>query len=78
MNRRAKREFYDSVDINTIDNDRKFWKAVKPMFSNENPIGETIVPIEDGTIISDDEVIAEFFSSHFFDYNRLPRSKSYI
>ena len=40
MNRNAKRDFYNSVNVNTIDNDRKFWKAVKPMFSNENPMGE--------------------------------------
>ena len=39
MNRKAKRDFYNSVNVNTIDNDRKFWKAVKPMFSNENTVG---------------------------------------
>ena len=65
MNRNAKRDFYNSVNVNTIDNDRKFWKAVKPMFSNENPMGEKIVLIRDDKIISDDKVIAESFNSHF-------------
>ena len=65
MNRNAKRDFYNSVNVNTIDNDRKFWKAVKPMFSNENPMGEKIVLIKDDKIISDDKVIAESFNSHF-------------
>ena len=59
MNRKAKRDFYHSVDINAIDNDKKFWKAVKPMFSDGNPMGEKIVHIEEGEIISDDKVIAE-------------------
>ena len=40
MNRKAKRDFYHSVDINVINNDKKFWKAVKPMFSSGNPMGE--------------------------------------
>ena len=65
MNGNAKRDFYNSVNVNTIDNDRKFWKAVKPMFSNENPMGEKIVLIKDDKIISDDKVIAESFNSHF-------------
>ena len=65
MDRNAKRDFYKSVNVNTIDNDRKFWKAVKPMFSNENPMGEKIVLIKDDKIISDDKVIAESFNSHF-------------
>ena len=58
MNRKAKRDFYNSVDLNTANNDRKFWKPVKPMFSNGNPMGEKILLIEDDIIISDDQVIA--------------------
>ena len=65
MNRKAKRDFYNSVNVNTIDNDRKFWKAVKPMFSNGNPMGDKIVLIKDYNIISDDKFIAESFTSHF-------------
>ena len=65
MNRNAKQDFYNSVNVNTIDNDTKFWKAVKPMFSNENPMGNKIVLIKDDNIISDDKVIAESFNSHF-------------
>ena len=65
MNRKAKRDFYNSVDLKTADNDKKFWKAVKPMFSNGNPMEEKIVLIEDDIIISDDKVIAESLNSHF-------------
>ena len=64
-NRKSKRNFYNSVYINAIDSDRKFWNAVKPMFSNRNPMEEKIVLIEDDIIISDDKVIAESFNSHF-------------
>ena len=66
MNRKAKRDLYHSVDINAIDNDKKFWKAVKPMFSGGNPMGEKIVLIIEGEVaISDDIVIAECLNSHF-------------
>ena len=48
MNRKAKRDFYHSVDANTIDNDKKFWRAVKPVFSNGDPMGDKIILIENG------------------------------
>ena len=65
MNRKGKRDFYHSVDINAIDNDKKFWKAVKPMFPSGNPMGEKAVLIEEGEVMSDDKVIAECLNSHF-------------
>ena len=65
MNRKAKFDFYRSIEPRSIANDKTFWKAVKPMFSNGNPVGEKIVLIEDEVIISDDAMIAECFNSHF-------------
>ena len=40
MNRNTKRDFFYSLSANTIDNDKTFWKAVKPIFSNGDPMGE--------------------------------------
>ena len=31
MNKKAKRDYYKSISPKSIDNDRKFWKMVKPM-----------------------------------------------
>ncbi len=48
MNRKAKSDFYRSTRLNLGPyNEKKFWKAVKPMFSNGNPMGEKVVLIED-------------------------------
>ena len=35
MNRKAKRDFYNSVNLNTVNNDRKFCKAVNLCFPME-------------------------------------------
>ena len=64
MNRKAKREFFHSLEANRIDNDKKFWKVVKPIFSNSDPIGEKLTLIENGEIMSDDKAIAECLNSH--------------
>ena len=47
MNKNAKRDYYKGISPKSIDNDRKFWKMVKPMFSKVNPISDKIILIED-------------------------------
>ena len=41
-----------ALQSKTIDNDKKFWKTVKPLFANKNPMSEKITLIEDGRILS--------------------------
>ena len=65
MNRKAKRDFFHSLEANRIDNDKKFWKVVKPTFSNSDPMGEKLTLIENGENMLDDKAIAECLHSHF-------------
>ena len=67
MNREAKFDFYNSIEPRSINNDKKFWKMVKPMFSNSNQMGDKIVLTEEGKIISDDAMIAECLNIHFIN-----------
>ena len=48
LNIQAKRQHFKSLQSKTIDNDKKFWKTVKPPFSSKNPMSENITLIEDG------------------------------
>ena len=48
-----------------IDNDKKIWRAVKPVFSNGDPMGDKIILIENGEVVSDDKIIAESLNTHF-------------
>ena len=66
MNRKAKFDFYSSIEPRSIDTDKKFWKMVKPMFPNRNEMGEKIV-LTEGIVISDDAMIAECLNSHFIN-----------
>ena len=46
MNRKAKYEFYQSIETNSIENEKQLWKAVKPMFSNGNTMRDKIILVE--------------------------------
>ena len=65
LNIQAKRQHFMSLQSKTIDNDKKFWKTVKPLFFNKNPMSEKITLIEDGRILSNDVEVAECFNEHF-------------
>ena len=65
MNRKAKFYFFRSIEPRSLDNDKKFWKMVKLMFSNSSQMREKLVLIE--VIISDDTVVTECFNSHFIN-----------
>eukprot|EP00794_Sanderia_malayensis_P018339 gene18339-20183_t len=67
MNKNAKREYYRSIQAKSIENDKKFWKTIKPLFSNVNPMSEKINLIENGKILSNDEEIAECFNEYFIN-----------
>ena len=67
VNTNAKRAYYKSIQAKSIENDKQFWKTVKPLFSNTNPTSEKITLIENGKILSNDEEVAECFNEYFIN-----------
>ena len=63
--RREKKKYYDNIDPRKISDNQKFWKAVKPLFSDKNRKTEKITLIESGDIISNDNNIAEIMNNFF-------------
>ena len=46
LTRKAKRNYYESLDLNNICDNKKFWATVKPLFSNKIKSAENIVLME--------------------------------
>ena len=65
VNRKLKRDFYKSVDPKKINTDKNFWKMVKPMVSNVNPMEQKIILIEGEEILAKDEEVAECLNTYF-------------
>ena len=65
LTRKAKRNHYESLDLNNIWDKKEFSTTVKPLFSDKiKPIGN-IVLSENGVLIKDEEKIANIFNSFF-------------
>ena len=62
--KRAKKEHFANLDINSISDNKTFWQIVKPLFSNKGKGKTTIKLIENDKIIHDEVEIAKLFNEY--------------
>ena len=63
--RKEKRNYYNNLDISHITDNKKFWKTVKPFFSDKLHSNNKIVLTEGEKIISNDVEVAETMNEFF-------------
>ena len=63
---KEKKKFYNNLDLSILDNNKKFWQKVKPLFSNKNNVSQkNIIIVEEDKIISKNEEVAEKLNNFF-------------
>ena len=67
LSRKAKREYYSTLNPSIIADNRKFWSAIKPLFSDKVKLRNKITLIDNENITSDDKEVAEKLNSFFID-----------
>ena len=65
ITRKAKRSYYEHLDLKNITDSKKFWATVKPLFSNKIKSTEYITLEENGKIITNDKELARIFNEFF-------------
>ena len=65
MLRRTKLHYYKHLDTHDLTDNKKFWKTVKPIFTDKIQTSQFINLLEKGEIINDDITIAEAFNEYF-------------
>ena len=63
--RKEKKLFYSNLDTKVLKDNVKFWKTIKPLFSEKHFSNNKITLIEGEEILSDDQELAEIFNSYF-------------
>ena len=68
--RQSKKQYYSSLNVNRITDNKNFWRVVKPNFSNKI-LGTNKVILRDvGKIISDTEKVANTFNTFFVNIGK--------
>ena len=63
--RKAKFDYYGNIELIDLTNHHKFWRTVKPLFSDKVQVNSSFTLLEDGKIVSKDSEIAETFNNFF-------------
>ena len=58
----TKKSFYENLDPKFITDNRKFWKQVKPFFSDKTPFTNNITLLEGDEIVTDNSAYVIFMS----------------
>ena len=61
-----KKKHYNNLDLKVLDDNKTFWKSIKPLFSNKQNVSQkNIVIVEKDKIISKNEEVAEKLNNFF-------------
>ena len=63
--RKSKKEYYGRLDVKDIADNKKFWKTVKPLFSDKSKSRRTKTLVEDVKIESNHKKIVYIFNNYF-------------
>ena len=63
--KRERKRYYSKLNLNNINDNKKFWNTMKPLFSDKGGIKDNIVLVEGNKIISEDIDVAHVFNTFF-------------
>ena len=64
LTKKAKSEYFKNINLNILNDNKTFWKTIKPIFSDKNKTHKILL-VENGEIISDNKKMTEIFNDHF-------------
>ena len=70
-------EYFQSMVVNKVNDNKLFWKIVKLRFSNKIKTVNTIILTEGDMIIKNDKLIADTFNNYFADITKTLKLKKH-
>ena len=76
MTKKAKRDFFKEATKDRIMTSKKFWRAVKPLLTNNGYISNGFIGGEnEGNLICNEQELVELFNEHYV-YQKSPLVKN--
>ena len=63
--RQNKKDYFETLDIKSVTDNKMFWKTVAPLFSNKSKASNKITLSENEKLITNDQKCAEVFNNYF-------------
>ena len=66
--KKEKRKYYNNLDVNIFEDNGKFWKRIRPLFSDkQKALSKDIILVDDKKVISNKEEVAEKLNNFFVE-----------
>ena len=65
LHKKERKMFFNNLNQSVVSDNRKFWKTVKPLFSNIGNYVNKIKLVESEEIVDDDTIVAEQLNNFF-------------
>ena len=65
LTKKVKKEYFENLNINSITDNKSFWRTIKPYFSEKTKNMEKIVLVENNEIIMDNNTSSELMNDYF-------------
>ena len=63
--KKTKKSYFECPNVKFVEDNKKFWKKISPLFSKKIKSNEIITHAEDDEIISSDTEVAKAFENFF-------------
>ena len=63
--RQTKGKHFSDINVKTISHNKKFWKTIKPIFSNNGLNTNDMMLVENNEIVREEEIIAKIMNNYF-------------
>ena len=63
--RQTKEKYFSDINIKSFSDNRKFWKTIKPFFSNKGLNINNMMLVENKEIVREEEIIANIMNNYF-------------
>ena len=63
--KRERKDYYSKLNLSNINDNKKNWYTMKPLFSDKGGSSDNIVLVEEDNIVSDDIDVAQTFNDYF-------------
>ena len=60
----TKEKYFSDINVKSISGNKKFWKTLKPFFSNKSLNTNNMMLVEDNEIVCEEEIIANIMNNY--------------
>ena len=68
--RRTKKEYFQNLNVKDLSDNKKFWKIIKPYFSNKGLNSNKMLLKEKGELVSDEKQLASIMNKFFINITK--------